>query len=90
MLEWVTPVLSVMMDGMSDSANYHAAKLLPGNDVESPDQQRYFRFDICLKNARDDLDDTSRTNINGLLHEADRIIDRQDAELNELIKKLGS
>ena len=90
MLEWITPVLSVMMDGMSDSANYHVAKLLPGNNVGSLDQQRYFRFDICLKNASDDLDDTSRTNINGLLHEADRIIDRQDAELDELIKKLGS
>ena len=32
MLEWVRPVLSVMMDGMSDSANYHAVQLLSNFD----------------------------------------------------------
>ncbi len=88
MLSWVAPALSVMMDGMSDAAHYHVKQLLPAGDVKPVDRQRYFRFDICLKNARDDLDDTSRTNINGLLHEADKIIKIQNHELNKLIKKL--
>lgn len=86
-LGWVRPILSIMMDGMSDSAHYHAAKLLPGPHG-SAKSQRYFRFDIRLTSALDDLDATHQANIAALLREAEEIIDRQDKELEQLAEKL--
>ncbi len=69
-----------MMDGMSDSADYHDRQLLG--------DQRYFRFDIRLKDALDDLDAANRANINALLREADKIIKKQGKELDKLVKML--
>ena len=85
---WVKPVLSVMMDGMSDSADYHVRQLLL-DDTADPGQQRYFRFDIRLKYALDDLDAAHQANINALLLEADRIIENQKTALNRLIGLLN-
>ena len=80
---WVKPVLSVMMDGMSDSADYHVRQLLP-DDAADPGQQRYFRFDVRLKDALDDLDAAHQANVNALLREAERIIKNQETALNRL------
>ena len=85
LLGWVRPVISVMMDGMSDSAHYHAQRLLLDPD---PAKQPYFRFDIRLKDALDDLDATHRANIAALLDEADKIIEEQGDELSRLAQAL--
>ena len=86
-LGWARPVISVMMDGMSDSADYHVRRLLLDSDDDSR-KQRYFRFDTRLKNALDDLDAAHRANIVALLHEAEKIIDTQADELDRLAKML--
>ena len=89
MMGWLSPVLSVMMDGMSDSAHYHAKQLLPDRQsTDGPAQQRYFRFDISLTDALDDLDNTTKTNINGLESMAKKIIKKNAAELTSLIQQL--
>ena len=86
---WLSPVLSVMMDGMSDSAHYHAKQLLPDRQpTGGPAQQRYFRFDIALTDALDDLDNTTKTNINDLESMAKKIIKKNAAELTSLIQQL--
>ena len=85
MLGWIEPVLSVMMDGMSDSANYLAQRLLP--PVRR--QQRYFRFDKELKGANDDMDDTTERNINGLIALADNVIVEKHSELKRLAGQLN-
>ena len=36
-LGWAKPVISVMMDGMSDLADYHARQLLPHSDDDPSD-----------------------------------------------------
>ena len=86
-LGWAKPIISVMMDGMSDSAHYHARKLLPDSSGD-PEAQRYFRFDIPLEEALDDLDAVHRANISALLGEADKIITRQVDELVRLAQLL--
>ena len=86
-LGWAKPVISVMMDGMSDSADYHARQLLPGSS-SNPGEQRYFRFDIPLKDALDDLDAAHRANILALHGEADKIIKEQEKELTRLTELL--
>lgn len=84
---WAGPTISVMLDGMSDLAHYHARQLLPNTNVEA-EEQRYFRFDIRLKHALDDLDAAHRANIIALLGEADRIIENQGDELDRLVETL--
>ena len=86
-LGWAKPVISVMMDGMSDSADYHARKLLP-DSVADLGAQRYFRFDIRLKDALDDLDAAHKANILALSAEANKIIDGQAGELGRLAEML--
>ena len=86
-LGWAKPVISVMMDGMSDSVHYHARKLLPASGGNS-EAQRYFRFDISLEDALDDLDGAHRGNINALSGEADKIMKEQADELARLAKLL--
>ena len=88
-LGWAKPVISVMMDGMSDSADYHARRLLPESNGDSR-EQRYFRFDVRLKDALDDLDAAHRANIVALLHEAEKIIESQADELDRLANILIS
>ena len=89
MMGWMRPVLSVMMDGMSDSAHYHAEQVLSGRQqVSGTAQQRYFRFDTPLTDALDDLDNTTRTNINGLERMANEIMQNKNAELASLIQQL--
>ena len=82
MAGWVRPVISVMMDGMSDSADYHVRRLLPGEEAGEP--QRCFYFDVKLENALDDMDAAHSSNINDLLSGADRIMEEQAAELIRL------
>ena len=86
-LGWAKPAISVMMDGMADSADYHMRKLLP-DSAGAPGVQRYFRFDIRLEDALDDLDAAHRANINALLGEADRIIAEKADELGRLAEVL--
>ena len=92
LLEWGQDgrMISVMMDGMSDSADYHALRLLPGSesDDKQKSEQRFFRFNIELEHASDDLDDASNTNIKNLLKKAEEILKNQETELKQLAKAL--
>ena len=86
-LGWAKPLISVMMDGMSDSADYHARQLLPDSH-DDPNDQRYFRFDIRLEAALDDLDAAHRANVIALLNEAEEIVAKQEDELDRLAELL--
>lgn len=86
-LGWAKPIVSVMMDGMSDSANYHVRKLLPDSSGD-PRAQRYFRFDICLEDALDDLDAAHQANVLALSAEANKIVNSQADELGRLAEIL--
>jgi hypothetical protein len=82
---WVKPVLSVMMDGQADAADYHLALLLPSEG----DGQRYFRFDTDLDLALDDMDAAHAANIAALKAEAQQILDTQGAEFEQLLRVLA-
>ena len=86
-VRWVRPAIAVMMDGMSDAADYHMRALLPGAEPE-PAAQRYFRFDVPLTRALDDLDAAHRANIAALDAEADRIVAEQGEEIDRLVALL--
>lgn len=83
LIGWVRPVISVMMDGVADAVDYQLTQLLTAALVYDVDDQpalgadapRYYRFDIRLENALDDMDAANRANIDALKGEAQRIID---------------
>ncbi|WP_416899617.1 MAG: patatin-like phospholipase family protein [Minwuia sp.] len=83
-LGWVQPIISVMMDGQADSADHHLGLTLSSSGAD----QRYFRFDKELRDGLDDMDAANRSNILGLLSEAEAIIDRQGAEIDKLVEQL--
>ena len=84
---WAKPIISVMMDGMSDSVDYHVRQLLPDSH-NGDEEQRYFRFDVRLENALDDLDAAHRANIIALQLEAEKIVKNQNDELCQLAEML--
>jgi patatin-like phospholipase/acyl hydrolase len=85
-LGWVRPIISVMMDGEADAADYHLRQLLP--DEDSAEKQRYFRFDTKLDLALDDMDAAGKGNIDNLKQEAEQIIVEQAEELDRMIDLL--
>ena len=57
-IEWAIPIIDVLFDGTADATEFLCAELV----LES----QYFRFQVELNNAYDDMDDASGTNINAL------------------------
>ncbi len=76
-LSWLQPVMSMMYDGQSDAADYQLKHLL-GAD-------RFFRFQIPLDSASDDMDETSTANIEALMREAKRLLRNQISDLDRLL-----
>jgi len=56
--EWAMPIIDVMFDGSSDATHYCCKQLL-GVD-------HYYRFQMPLTDAHDDLDNTDQANLNAL------------------------
>ncbi|MEX2644392.1 MAG: CBASS cGAMP-activated phospholipase [Acetobacterales bacterium] len=84
LLGWVRPILSVMMDGQADSADYHLRQMVPPEG----DGRRYFRFDTPLELALDDLDAANAGNIRNLVTEAEQIVETEAAALDGLVALL--
>ena len=70
-IRWIQPVLSVIMDGVADAVDYQLRQMLPTREPDT----RYFRFDIHLREALDDVDAAHEANIAALKREAHRILD---------------
>jgi patatin-like phospholipase/acyl hydrolase len=88
MFGWLDPMLSVLMDGNTDTVAYQAEQVLGGD---------YVRFDIPLGTTRtephavnDDFDDASPGNIAAILAKAEDLIAREEgriAALSELLRE---
>ncbi|HEY5587131.1 MAG TPA: patatin-like phospholipase family protein [Ruminiclostridium sp.] len=60
---WAKPVLGVVFDGVSSTVDYQLKELLPKiNGIN-----RYYRFQSRLDIGSDEMDDTSKSNINALI-----------------------
>jgi uncharacterized protein len=78
-LEWARPVIDVVFDGGQDAVDFQLSKLIDGN---------YFRLQTRLEEASDDLDDASEENLAALAREAQRLIDANDARIDEICRRL--
>jgi uncharacterized protein len=67
LINWATPILNVVMDGVSDATNYQLTEMLGS--------KRYLRVTADLSIGMDDMDDVTATNIHALKVLAAQLID---------------
>ncbi|MDG1800104.1 MAG: patatin, partial [Luminiphilus sp.] len=77
---WVMPLLDCMFDGATKAAN-HQMRMFLGD--------MYFRLQVSLDEANDDMDDASSTNIDNLKRIADRLISENQKTLDRLLLLLS-
>jgi len=79
LVEWAIPVLSVIMDGVSDAVDYQLRQILDPN---------YYRFQTRLDVASDDMDNASAANLSALKTEARQLIEAEEASLQRVCELL--
>lgn len=83
--QWVIPVISVLMDGNSETVDYQMRTVLGAN---SGNKKRYFRFQTRLNEGMDDMDDASRTNIRVLKLLGEQLVNESAEQLDQVCKLL--
>lgn len=77
LVQWAPRLLSVMMDGNSDTVRYQATQAVP--------EGRHFRFQVTLDAASDDLDNTSPENVRALRRAGEAMIEQDRDRLEAVI-----
>ena len=80
LVEWAKPILDVVFDGVSDAVDYQLRHALADG--------RYWRMQIELDLASDDLDDASEGNLKLLRRHAEDLIDVHSDDLDEIAAAL--
>jgi patatin-like phospholipase/acyl hydrolase len=80
LVEWARPILDVVFDGSSDAVDYQLRHALEAG--------RYWRFQIELTRASDDLDDASAENLRRLREQAAELIAARSDELDAAVAAL--
>ena len=78
-IEWLSPLLSCMFDGVSDAVNYQLTELL---------EEKYIRLQTKLTTASDDMDNASKSNLDALRKEANHLIENQKENIKTLCRLL--
>lgn len=79
LIEWAPKILDVVFDGVSDTVDYQLKTILA---------DRYYRLQVKLDEASDNMDDASARNIADLEREAEKLIDASATELDRICAKL--
>jgi len=80
-LEWARPALDMVFDGVADTIEFEAGRLM---------RDRYVRLQVELEDASDDLDDASPSNLANLRKEAERLIADSGPELDRVCTILAA
>jgi patatin-like phospholipase/acyl hydrolase len=80
LVEWARPILDVVFDGSSDAVDYQLRHVL-GDD-------RYWRFQVELTRASDDLDDATPENLAALRRHAEELIAARSEDLDAVVRAL--
>jgi patatin-like phospholipase/acyl hydrolase len=85
-LQWVGPLLNVVLDGQSEAVAYQLSKLM----VPDGDNQNYYRFQTPLSsdNEHDRMDNASPANIEYLEERGKKLIEQRQETLDKLCKLL--
>jgi hypothetical protein len=80
LVEWARPILDVVFDGISDAVDYQLRHALG--------EESYWRFQVELSRASDDLDDASEENLALLRGHAEELIADRSADLDAVVSVL--
>ncbi len=80
LVEWARPILDVVFDGVSDAVDYQLLHALGDG--------QYWRFQVELSQASDDLDDASEPNLRELRAHAEELIATRSADIDAAIAAL--
>ncbi len=80
LVEWARPILDVVFDGTSDAVDYQLRHILG--------EERYWRFQVELTRASDDLDDASEQNLRRLRGHAEELIATRSDDLDAVVAAL--
>jgi patatin-like phospholipase/acyl hydrolase len=78
--KWARPILDVVFDGVSDTVDFQLQQVLGA--------ERYWRLQVELTLASDDLDDASEDNLARLRGHAEDLIRDRSAELDAALARL--
>ena len=79
-LQWIRPLIRAVFDGVSDTADYQMQQILGNN---------FYRFQVLLLEASDDMDCTTAANLNALQKEGKRMVRENKRKLGELLNVLA-
>ena len=80
LVEWARPILDVVFDGSSDAVDYQLKHALG---------EGYWRFQIELTRASDNLDDASERNLDLLREQAEELIAERSADIDAALAALA-
>jgi patatin-like phospholipase/acyl hydrolase len=80
LVEWARPILDVVFDGSSDAVDYQLRHVLG--------DERYWRFQVELTRASDDLDDATPENLGELRGHAEELIAARSDDLDAVVRAL--
>ncbi len=80
LVEWARPILDVVFDGSSDAVDYQLRHALG---------EGYWRFQIELTRASDNLDDASERNLDLLREQAEELIAERSADIDAALAALA-
>jgi uncharacterized protein len=80
LVEWARPILDVVFDGVSDAVDYQLRHVL--------EEGRYWRLQVELTEASDDLDDASEENLRLLRRQAEELVAASGADIDAVIRLL--
>ena len=80
LVEWARPILDVVFDGSSDAVDYQVRHVLG--------EESYWRLQVELTRASDDLDDASPENLRRLREHAEELIASDSAKLDSAVAAL--
>ena len=84
MVEWIKPLIDIMMSGVSETVDYQIAQIYDA--VGQPDQ--YLRVNGELQFADPDMDNASQDNLIDLKQDGTRIAEEFDSQLDSFIQLL--
>ena len=79
-LQWVQPIIDVLMDGVSNATDYQLEQILG--------KANYYRLQTSLDIAKDELDDVSGENLRNLVLQAEELITRSGDTITTICDRL--
>jgi len=83
-LEWIKPVIDIMMSGNSETVHYHLRQIF--DTLSKHDKADYYRLEPGLGNANNEMDDASPENLKALEDAAISFISK--SEINEKLDEI--